>query len=67
MQKNESEKLKTIILELESERDSYHAGLEQSRTDAFSAKEELQRSNQLLFEENARLKNDLTQVGSAVT
>lgn len=64
MQKNESEKLKVLIIELESERDGYHDALEQARADTLSAKEEFQRSNRLLLDENAQLKEDLTQVCS---
>ncbi len=62
MKKSESEKFKNIILELESERDGYHASLEQARTDIFTAREDFKKSNQLLFDENTQLKKSLTQV-----
>ena len=67
MQKNQCEKLKMIILELESERDSCQASLEQSRAAALTAKEEFHKSSKQLFEENCRLKKDLVQVSLAVT
>lgn len=67
MHKNESEKLKTLIIELESERDSYHAALEESRTALFFAREEFQRSNRTLLEENTQLKKSLAEVGASIS